>query len=202
MSGSTGVLNGIHYRSCLSVVSEFSHEKMREDNLKKIVFMAVLLLSSRVMAASQDECSIWLCMPAGFPPPMCDAARDAMKDRVEHGHSPLPSLSGCSVSSNGLVSGQEGQGDDVKSKDGKAAYIPPTKKCVSYKTERRGGKNGVDRQYCVKYENVPERYIKGTSCRRYNDDGTIYTDPEGCTKTVRWVEVWQGGAQIGSTYYW
>ncbi|MNQ89716.1 hypothetical protein D3C85_1050310 [compost metagenome] len=64
-------------------------------------------------AASQDECSIWLCLPGGFPNG-CSAAKSAMKDRVKKGKSPLPSFSSCSV---------DGSAGGMSSNDGRAAEI-------------------------------------------------------------------------------
>lgn len=48
---------------------------------------------------NQDECSIWLCLPGGFPEG-CGKALSAMKKRLKKGKSPLPSFSSCSADGN------------------------------------------------------------------------------------------------------
>lgn len=50
------------------------------------------------------------------------------------------------------------------------------------------------------YRVRPDRYIKGTRCRRISSDSELH--PRGCTHTVRWTEVYVDGALAGSTYYW
>ena len=47
------------------------------------------------------DCAIWLCLPAGFPSPYCDAAKKAFKHRVKRGKSPLPPFNQCAVDDNG-----------------------------------------------------------------------------------------------------
>lgn len=51
-------------------------------------------------AASEDECAIWLCLPAGFPEG-CDNAYRAMIKRVKKRKPPLPNLSTCAAGSSG-----------------------------------------------------------------------------------------------------
>ncbi len=53
--------------------------------------------SPNVVAASDAECSIWLCLPMGFPSG-CGEAKSAFKSRVKRMKSPLPSFSGCANS--------------------------------------------------------------------------------------------------------
>ncbi|MEM8183582.1 hypothetical protein Q4R69_17790 [Morganella morganii subsp. sibonii] len=72
--------------------------------MKKIIAVACAgifgLLSglpdNQAYAASQDECAIWLCLPAGFGTG-CGAAHSAFKNRLKKGKSPLPSWNSCSV---------------------------------------------------------------------------------------------------------
>ncbi|CAO1670519.1 hypothetical protein [Salinicola sp. NYA28a] len=52
--------------------------------------------TNSAMAASDDECANWLCLPAGFPGGSnCEGPYDAMMDRLKEGKSPLPNYSSC-----------------------------------------------------------------------------------------------------------
>ncbi|HGJ5866556.1 MAG TPA: hypothetical protein ACHBZ9_04875 [Arsenophonus nasoniae] len=46
-------------------------------------------------AVSEDECAIWLCLPAGFGEG-CSGAHHAFEKRLSKGKSPLPSWHSCS----------------------------------------------------------------------------------------------------------
>lgn len=69
-------------------------------------------------AESQAACSIWLCLPGGFPTG-CAAAYSEFKHRIKKGKPPLPSLSSCTT------------GPDGKSSNGRyelgAEYFMPCK---------------------------------------------------------------------------
>lgn len=72
--------------------------------MKKIVTIAVMgmvgylgiLPENEAQAASQDECAIWLCLPAGFGEG-CGGAHSAFKKRLKKLQSPLPSWNSCAV---------------------------------------------------------------------------------------------------------
>lgn len=74
---------------------------------------------------------------------------------------------------------------------GLAAYVPTRRVCVE---EQVFGNDDS----CIKWDIIPQHYVKGTYC--YEDDG-FYT-PEGCTRTVRWAEVYINQTPTGATYYW
>lgn len=157
--------------------------------MKRLLSLALLastpLLVSPAFGASQDECAIWICAPGGFPSG-CGDAHDAMVDRVKDGKSPLPSFSSCSVTPEG--------GSSMSSNHGVAAYIPPQRVCTRWRQQGHG-------ERCVSYETQPERYVRGTSCRKPpNDD--LNPEPAGCTRTVRYVEVFADGELVGPAYYW
>jgi hypothetical protein len=61
------------------------------------VFMLMGLFSNPTHAFSRKQCSIWLCLPAGFPVG-CSDAYSAMKKRLKRGQSARPSFSSCFVS--------------------------------------------------------------------------------------------------------
>lgn len=69
-------------------------------------------LPTTTMAASQDECAIWLCLPAGFPSG-CGGAKSAFKNRIKHHKSPLPAFSSCAVNNSSMSYDQ-----------GKASWVP------------------------------------------------------------------------------
>lgn len=150
------------------------------------LFVTVFAYTAPVQAASQDECSIWLCLPAGFPSG-CGKAHSAMLKRISHFKSPLPSFSSCAVNP------PSGSGSHMTSDDGYAAYIPPRTVCTRYRY------NGRDNRRCVEQETIPEQYIKNTRCTR-DRDGRRH--PSFCTKTFRWAEVAVDGQLAGPTYYW
>lgn len=56
-----------------------------------------MVFSNPAHAFSQTQCSIWLCLPAGFPSG-CSDAYYAMKRRLRRGQSALPPLASCTIS--------------------------------------------------------------------------------------------------------
>ncbi|MDD3444667.1 MAG: hypothetical protein PHS60_04615 [Zavarzinia sp.] len=133
-------------------------------------------------AASEAECSIWLCLPGGFPLG-CAAAFSAFISRVTHipPKPPLPAWGSCAVDS----------GDGMGASDGIAAFVPEQRICT-----KTTGKN--DR--CIAWETIPAHYVKGSPCTRGKDN---YSNPPGCTATFMYVDVFDAdGNQIGDTYYW
>lgn len=151
-----------------------------------MALFGVLLTSSPAVAASQDECAIWLCLPGGFPSG-CGAAHSAMVSRIQDGKSPLPAFSACSVTPPG--------GSQMTSSYGPAAFIPERKTCT------RGEWFGNERYECTSWQTTPARYVKGQSCRASNSDSGAMI-PAGCTSTSRFVEVYADGVQQGPTYWW
>lgn len=151
------------------------------------ISMATLgaMVSAPAQAASQDECAIWLCLPGGFPTG-CAAAHAAMVSRLKDFKPPLPAFSSCSVTPPG--------GSNMTSSYGPAAYIPERRQCSRWH-------HGNNDSTCLSWETLPERYVRGTSCRAAsNDSGEMI--PAGCTRTVRFIEVFADGEQLGPTYWW
>ena len=153
-----------------------------------LLFSSGLILPSTALAASEDECAIWLCLPGGFPSG-CGAAHSAMVDRVKNFKPPLPPFPSC------VVNPSEGGGSSstMTSSHGVAAYIPAHQECL------RHGYSG-DRLVCNSYRSVPERRVRGVSCTTHHESG-IRT-PEGCTRTDRYATVFIDGQQQGETYWW
>jgi hypothetical protein len=61
------------------------------------VFMLMGMVLNSAHAFSRKQCSIWLCLPAGFPVG-CSDAYSAMKKRLKRGQSARPPLASCFVS--------------------------------------------------------------------------------------------------------
>lgn len=156
---------------------------MLKNALLGTALLAGLVLSSNSQAASEDECAIWICLPGGFPA-TCEAAASAMKDRIKDGKSPLPSFSACS---------HDGTDHGMSNNHGLAAYIPERQVCKSW-----GGHHG---DTCSQWETIPEQYLKGTGCWAANNESGEMV-PKGCTRTVRWAEIFSNGEQQGETYFW
>ncbi len=134
-------------------------------------------------AASQAECSIWICMPGGFPAG-CGAAYSAMISRVRHRQPPLPAFSSCAVNP------PPGSGSHMTFDYGPAAEIAPHRICTSWDNTDAGDCNG--------WRDVPGHYIKGRICQQ-NDNGS---DPQGCIATKMYGDVFIEGTPAGPTFYW
>lgn len=158
---------------------------------KNIVLIAVVAAAFSVMtptdamAASQDECSIWLCLPGGFPSG-CGAAHSAMKDRIKHRKSPLPDFDECAVNP------PMGSGSHMSYSMGSSAYIPEHEECTAWWSGGEGGDT------CYSWTTIPESRVKGTAC--YSGDSGNY--PPFCTTTNQYVDVFVEQVQVGETYYW
>lgn len=139
------------------------------------------VMPATALAASEDECSIWLCLPGGFPDG-CGAAKSAMLNRLKKLQPPLPDFGSC------VIDG--GSGSKMDFDYGGGAWLPERKVCV----RESGGKN----TQCVKYETLPAGYVKGQRCSR-DRDGDV--TPKGC-RSQSYIEVYEDGKSIGDTYYW
>lgn len=171
--------------------------------MKKIVLlaaMAALSCGNQVSASSQDECAIWLCAPAGFPSPECNAAHSEFKHRIKHGKSPFPSLSSCTED------GTDNSGLRVVT--GYVAVISAHKEKRCIREEEREARTSYGRPYmklqCVEYETytVPVKYIEGTGCI-HGHYGPESNTPKYCSGTLSMVKVLdQTGNVIGSPFYY
>ncbi|WP_139151652.1 conjugal transfer protein TraL [Vibrio cyclitrophicus] len=148
-----------------------------------------------VYAASQSDCSIWLCLPFGFPSG-CSDAKKAFKKRVKRLKPPLPRLSSCLINGGG----NQSTNDNITSVDGKAAYVPSYKVCNQWK-ERRYGRESS--RYCVGYKTIPTHVVENTTCRKnYDRDNRLRsTTPTNCSQTIRYVRMLMDGKPYGATYY-
>ncbi|MGR3990475.1 conjugal transfer protein TraL [Vibrio harveyi] len=156
------------------------------------ILLPTLTLSPTAYAASDAECSIWLCLPTGFPSG-CGDAKSAFKKRIKKFKPPLPNFSSCLLKGSPKTSSMD-------AKDGYAAYIPSTKVCTNWETSHFGGDR--DTSYCARYKILPTQAIKGTRCyihRRHGEE--TYRSPKGCTRTIRYVDTYMDGKTYGETHY-
>lgn len=156
------------------------------------VLLPTLTLSPTAYAASDADCSIWLCLPTGFPSG-CGEAKSAFKKRIKKFKPPLPNFSSC------LLKGSP-QTSTMSAKDGIAAYIPRTQICTKWRTKQVGGDR--DRTYCTDYQTIPTQVIKDTPCTIRRKAGEVtYHNPKACTHTIRYVDTFMDGGSYGDTYY-
>lgn len=113
-----------------------------------IFFLVASAVPKESLAASQNECAIWLCLPAGFPGNECRAPHNEMIKRIKKGKSPLPSFSGCSIDSP--------QGDSVKTKNSYAAYYYNRMKCT------RQNRDGD----CIGFKQIPNKLVPDGWCKK------------------------------------
>lgn len=146
-----------------------------------VICLFAAALATPVQAASQDECSIWLCLPGGFPSG-CGGALSAMKDRIEKFKPPLPPFVSCAVNP------PSGSGNHMSSGYGVAAFVPVQRVC----------RNELPWGECRDWEIRRNQYIKGTRCR-HTHEGSI---PRGCSATYHYAEVYIEGQLAGPTFYW
>lgn len=65
-----------------------------------LTIFASILPTQSAYAASEAECGIWLCLPAGFPS-SCGPSKSAWKKRIKKGKPPLPAFASCSNGGSG-----------------------------------------------------------------------------------------------------
>ena len=164
-------------------------------NVIQWLLMSILLVgSASSFAASEDECAIWLCMPAAFAVDGCDGAFDAMIDRVTHipPKSPIPAWSSCEYKGDLPVE----DNTEMSSRDGNAAYIPAHEECHKWESD-------YGERKCLDLEKIPSTIIKDTSCNTRWDapNEKWVTRPEHCTDTLIYAETYVDGVQMGETYF-
>lgn len=80
---------------------------MTRKRMRTIAFCLLMIgvMNRPAYAASEAECAIWLCLPAGFSVSECGAAHSAFLHRLRKGKPPLPPLSSCAVGESGATDG-------------------------------------------------------------------------------------------------
>lgn len=67
----------------------------KKNAILAMALFATFMRAGFAQAASDDECANYLCLPAGFATSECSDPKEAMKDRLKDGKSPLPGFSSC-----------------------------------------------------------------------------------------------------------
>lgn len=142
-------------------------------------------------AASDDECSIWLCLPTGFIGG-CEAPKAAFKRRIKAWKSPLPAFHEC------LTGGEKSQNNTTErytQESGIAAQIEEYRVCIASKRVLGGDNHRV----CTQWETRPAHIIKGVPCSK---DKEHRRSPEHCTATLRYTEIYRNGELFGQPHYY
>lgn len=162
---------------------------------KTTIALSVGLIFSAIPAAhavSQDECSIWLCLPGGFPSG-CGNAKSAMKDRIKDFKPPLPNFAECVINDN--------SGSNMTYTYQYAAYVPEHQECKRWSYRYMG--HGETERVCVQWQTIPTHYVKNQRCVINRSHGEeISRSPAYCTATKRYIDVYSNGQSMGDTYYW
>ena len=167
--------------------------KMSKSLTQAIMLCLIASTPLTAIAASDDECGIWLCAPLGFAPGDCAGPHRAMIRRLHKLQSPLPSLSSCGSNVK----------SDVIAHDGRAAYIPSHDVCIEYKEETVYTNMGPQKtQKCVAYGPSGDSCVKDRYCNPNCGSTGCHPDPKGCTRTDYYVEVSNAdGTIIGQPYF-
>ncbi len=156
--------------------------------------LALALISPVTHAFDARDCSIWLCLPFGFPSG-CGEAKDAFKDRIMDFKSPLPRLDKCLLKSDTPLA-QGATSPSMTSKEGIAAYIPQRRECQHYEIRHQGSKHRE--KVCVEWKTLPPQAIKNVRCRVSDTSST----PKHCTRTIRYVDFFMDGKPYQETRYY
>ncbi len=161
---------------------------MRVPHLS-LSMLAISLLSPSALAGfDARDCSIWLCMPFGFPSG-CEDAKDAFKDRLKHLKSPLPRIEKCWLNTDSVIP-TGGTSQSMDAIQGIAAYIPEHQECQRYE-------NHYNDRICVQSVTIPPQAIKDKVCAKH--DGNV--SPKGCTRTINYTDFLMDGEPYQDTYY-
>ncbi|EGU42486.1 hypothetical protein [Vibrio scophthalmi] len=156
-----------------------------------------MMTTTSALAFDTKGCSIWLCLPTGFPSG-CGDAKSEFKKRILKGKSPMPSFSSCALNSPNTPSTPGTS--NISTKEGRAALISARKTCVKSTRERQS--NGDYQTICLDTKVIPAHAIKNTSCVVTKDKGeSAKRTPSGCTRTIRFVDTFMDGKPYGETYY-
>ncbi|MFA1563250.1 hypothetical protein [Aliivibrio fischeri] len=150
------------------------------------IAFSTFIYSPPILAASDDACAIWMCLPTGFGEG-CRGPHKEFRKRTRRHQPAMPPFQACMARPEGDTTEIT---DRYESKTGVAAYIPSHSVCSNYSS-----KNG-----CLDYTTVDEQVIKDEACHRSSKDGPYR--PSGCTKTLRYTEVYRNGLLFGQTAYY
>lgn len=166
---------------------------MKKAILLTAITISMLGATQTTLAASQDECAIWICLPGGFPSG-CGAAHSAMKKRLKNFKPPLPSFSSCLVGSDSVQSSVPGATPSKMTyKMGKAVWMPARSTC-----DYSDGFYSYGNQNCTTIAAHWDKNFYAQHCGAGGGDGI----DNRCYHSKRYIDVYLDGQQTGSTYYW
>lgn len=152
-----------------------------------ILCLGALLLSfvapSAARATSEDDCAIWLCLPAGFTVG-CGAAYKAFLYRISHRKPPLPNLSSC-------VSGPDHKKISGHYQLGYERYEPCQE---GYVLREKKDYGRVFRARCVVAACASARHYRPESfyCQSYDAVRRVKTG---------YIKMWVNGDYLGQFFY-
>lgn len=156
--------------------------------MKKIIayltIFITLSVSQNSTAASQDECAIWLCLPAAFAPAECSSPHRAFKKRVLKGKSPLPSMSSCKEKTSNT--------ETLNYKEGVASHYTGTP-CLKWGDENDCKERGAYTDY----------WVHDRECNEGDSEGKNGIEEHwyGCKENAKYVVIYDGDIQIGDPTY-
>lgn len=159
---------------------------MNTRRFKKIMLSLlafnILLTPTSAMTDHEADCSIWLCLPSGFPEG-CSPALSKFRDRIKHFRSPLPNFSSCvTMPSNEIGVDFQKPSPPYSLKITYAVYIndgKEVKKTTSrYQNMRKCPANGeiISRvSYRSGKSTITEKWLSAI-CTRTTEYGTTFND--------------------------
>lgn len=149
-----------------------------------LTFSLPSLTSFPLMAASDDACAIWMCLPTGFGEG-CSGPHKEFRKRTRRHQPAMPPWPSCEKESEYTPVIR----DTYTNKTGVATVIPAHTICA-----RR------DKNSCISTQYIEEQIIKDERCARRSKDGPY--EPRGCTHTINYTEVYKNGFLFGKTAYY
>ncbi len=132
-------------------------------------------------AASQNDCAIWLCLPAGFPSG-CSGAHSAFKTRLKHGRPLLPNLLSC-------TSGPNGERVSGRYETGREEYEP----CAENYVLKRKSWMYQNEAICVVRDCFSQSY---DAAKNYCDGYEAVMRPK-----PNYIKLWVSGDYLGQFFY-
>jgi hypothetical protein len=159
-----------------------------------LILLGMSLNATPTYAASDDECAIWICLPAGFVTSHCSAPRKEFLKRIKKLKPPLPPFHQC------IKGGSTQVGGSVMTfRQGKAYWVPP---------ETCSNPWGIPTHSSAP---TPVNAFPGTSGSSYGScvphGGYWSTSASSCTlgpfcQTKNYIQIKMDGKDEGSPYYY